>query len=96
MYTGDLVNIVNYITAIFEDDNMNWTDLFTMAATNKKVHSFIMEYPQVIEDIRTLMGQPRSSSVHASALLVTQIIKMDKNLNALILPHQENRWYANF
>ena len=65
------VNIVNYITAIFEDDNMSWTDLFTMAATNKKIHSFIMEYPQVIEDIRTLMGQPRSSSVHASALLVT-------------------------
>ena len=27
------VNIVNYITAIFEDDNMSWTDLFTMAAT---------------------------------------------------------------
>ena len=62
------VNIVNYITAIFEDDNMSWTDLFIMAATNKKIHSFIMEYPQVIEDIRTLMGQPRSSSIHASAL----------------------------
>lgn len=65
------VNIVNYITAIFDDDKMSWTDLFVLAATNKKVHSFIMEYPQVIEDIRTLMGQPRSSSIHASALLVT-------------------------
>ena len=74
------VNIVNYITAIFEDDNMSWTDLFTMAATNKKVHSFIMEYPQVIEDIRTLMGQPRSSSVHASALLVTPDSKDGKDL----------------
>ena len=30
-----------------------------------------MDYPQVIEDIRTLMGQPRSSSVHASAQLIT-------------------------
>jgi DNA polymerase-3 subunit alpha len=65
------VNIVNYITAIFEDDKMDWTDLFLMAAENKKVHAFIMNYPQVIEDIRTLMGQPRSSSIHASALLVT-------------------------
>lgn len=74
------VNIVNYITAIFEDDNMSWTDLFTMAATNKKIHSFIMEYPQVIEDIRTLMGQPRSSSVHASALLVTPDSKDGKDL----------------
>lgn len=74
------VNIVNYITAIFEDDNMSWTDLFIMAATNKKIHSFIMEYPQVIEDIRTLMGQPRSSSIHASALLVTPDTKNGKDM----------------
>lgn len=74
------VNIVNYITAIFEDDKMTWTDLFILAATNKKVHSFIMEYPQVIEDIRTLMGQPRSSSVHASALLVTPDTKDGKDM----------------
>ena len=74
------VNIVNYITAIFEDDKMTWTDLFLLAATNKKVHSFIMEYPQVIEDIRTLMGQPRSSSIHASALLVTPDTKDGKDM----------------
>lgn len=74
------VNIVNYITAIFEDDKMTWTDLFLLAATNKKVHSFIMEYPKVIEDIRTLMGQPRSSSIHASALLVTPDTKDGKDM----------------
>lgn len=74
------VNIVNYITAIFEDDKMSWTDLFLMAATNKKVRSFIMDYPQVIEDIRTLMGQPRSSSIHASALLVTPDTKDGKDM----------------
>lgn len=74
------VNIVNYITAIFEDDKMTWTDLFVLAATNKKVHSFIMEYPKVIEDIRTLMGQPRSSSIHASALLVTPDTKDGKDM----------------
>lgn len=74
------VNIVNYITAIFEDDKMTWTDLFLLAATNKKVHSFIMEYPKVIEDIRTLMGQPRSSSIHASALLVTPDTKDSKDM----------------
>lgn len=74
------VNIVNYITAIFEDDNMSWTDLFVLAATNKRVKSFIQEYPQVIEDIRTLMGQPRSSSIHASALLVTPDDKDEKDM----------------
>ncbi|WP_195407388.1 helix-hairpin-helix domain-containing protein [Bacteroides congonensis] len=65
------VSYINYITAIFEDDNMSWTDLFKLAATNKKVNKFVQDYPQVIEDIRGLMGQPRSASVHASAIIVT-------------------------
>lgn len=65
------LNIVNYITAIFEDEKMDWTGLFKLAAVNKKVNKFIQDYPQVIEDIRGLMGQPRSASVHASAILIT-------------------------
>lgn len=64
-------SIVNYITAIFEDDKATYTDIFKLAATNRKVAKFIHDYPQLFEDIRTLMFQPRSSSVHASALLVT-------------------------
>lgn len=63
--------IVNYITAIFDDDKMSWTDLFLLAATNKKVNKFIKDYPLVIEDIRTIMGQPKSTSIHASAIIVT-------------------------
>mgnify|MGYP001519838336 FL=1 len=65
------VSVVNYITAIFGDDNMTWTDLFKLAATNKKVRDFILRYPRVIEDIRPLTGQPRSGSVHASAIIIT-------------------------
>ena len=63
--------IVNYITAIFDDDKMDWTDLFLLAAVNKKVNKFIKDYPLVIEDIRTIMGQPKSTSIHASAIIVT-------------------------
>ena len=63
-------SLVNYITAIF-DDNMDWTGLFKLAAVNKKVNRFVQDYPQVIEDIRTLMGQPRAASIHASAIIVT-------------------------
>ncbi|MDR1718081.1 MAG: DNA polymerase III subunit alpha [Prevotella sp.] len=65
------VSLVNYITAIFEDDKMGWTELFRLAAVNKKVRKFILDYPEVIEDIRTIMGQPRSASIHASAIIVT-------------------------
>lgn len=62
---------VNYITAIFGNDCNTYTDIFKLAATNRKVSKFIHDYPRLFEDIRTLMYQPRSSSVHASALLVT-------------------------
>ena len=65
------VGVVNYITAIFGDDNMTGTDLFKLSASNKKVRDFILRYPRVIEDIRPLMGQPRSGSVHASAIIIT-------------------------
>lgn len=64
-------SIVNYITAIIDDDKCDYTGLFKLAATNKKVAKFIGDHPQLFEDIRTLMFQPRSSSVHASALLIT-------------------------
>ena len=64
-------SLVNYLTAIFEDDKMSYSDIFKLAAENKKVAKFIADYPQLFEDIRTLMFQPRSRSIHASALLVT-------------------------
>ena len=64
-------SIVNYITSIFDDDKCDYTGIFKLAATNKKIAKFVEDYPQLFENIRTLMFQPRSSSVHASALLVT-------------------------
>lgn len=64
-------SIVNYITAIIDDDKCDYTGLFKLAASNKKVAKFIEAHPQLFEDIRTLMFQPRSSSIHASALIIT-------------------------
>ena len=64
-------SIVNYITAIIDDDKCDYTGLFKLAATNKKVAKFMGDHSQLFEDVRTLMFQPRSSSVHASALLIT-------------------------
>lgn len=65
---------VNYITAIF-DDNMDWTGLFLLAAVNPKVRKFIQDYPQVIEDVRGILGQPKAASIHASAIIVTPEVR---------------------
>ena len=69
------LNITNYISAIFEDDKMSWGDLFLLAAKVPKVRRFIHTYPQVIEDMRNIMGGPRSASIHASAILITPTTK---------------------
>lgn len=61
---------VNYVTSMLDDD-MDWTDLFKVAATNRKVWSFVQSYPEVIEDVRGILGQPKASSIHASAIIVT-------------------------
>ena len=61
---------VNYITAML-DDGADWTGLFKIAITNRKVYDFIQTYPEVIEDVRVLLGQPKAASVHASAIIVT-------------------------
>lgn len=65
------VNLANYITSIFETTDVTWTDLFKLAARNAKIRKFVNDYPEAIEDMRPLLGQPRSASVHASAILIT-------------------------
>lgn len=67
------VSLVNYMTAIIkkEDEGCSFSDFMMIAAKERKLAKFINDYPQVFEDIRTLLFQPRSSSVHASAQLIT-------------------------
>ena len=62
---------INYITAIFEDDEMSWTDLMNLAYNNKTVYDFIVKYPDLFEEILPIIGQPRSASVHPSAVIVS-------------------------
>lgn len=61
---------VNYLTGLLDDD-LDWTGLFRTAALNRRVRSFIHNYPRVIEQVRGILGQPRSASIHASAIVVT-------------------------
>lgn len=64
-------SITNYMTAIIKEDGIDFSDFMMLAAKERKLAKFINDYPQVFEDIRTLMFQPRSSSIHASAQLIT-------------------------
>lgn len=65
------VNMANYITAIIDDNAGDWTELMLLAAKEKKVRDFIQKHPDVFEEIRPIMFQPRSEGIHASAVVVT-------------------------
>ena len=65
------VGVVNYMSAIIQDDSTDYTGLFKLGYEVPKFGKFINSHPDLFEAIRVLMGQPRSSSIHASALLVT-------------------------
>lgn len=77
---GVPVNEVNYITAMIEDDSLDWSGFFQLVYSKKRLKEFVQQYPKVIESMRTLMGQPRSSSVHASAIIITPDKKDGKTM----------------
>lgn len=62
------VSTTNYITAIIEDSS-SWTDLMVLAFESKKVRDYLQKYWQVFEEIYSIMFQPRSAGVHASAVI---------------------------
>lgn len=70
----------NYITAMIKDDAMTFTGFFKECLKNKKLKKFAQDFPRVIEDIRSLMNQPRSTSIHASAIVVTPKFRNGKRV----------------
>jgi len=61
----------NLITkAIGHQVSYKWEDIFKYATKNKGLYNFCQQYPDIINMIKFCLEQPRSSSVHASAVLV--------------------------
>lgn len=84
-------SVTNYLTAMFDDDSMTWTDLMKLAVTEKKIRDYIQKYPEVFEEILPLMGQARAATIHPSAVIVTpEIIKGEKVECFDILPIRLN------
>ncbi len=73
------VGKVNYITAILEE-SATWTDLMVTAFENDMVGKFVQQNWQVFEEIYSIMGQPRSAGIHASAVLVVPDVIKDRDV----------------
>ena len=75
-------SLTNYMTATIPDKEagMSFTEFFRTCLKNKKLKKFAQDYPRVIEDMRTLMFQPKATSVHASAYIITPKFKNGKRV----------------
>lgn len=65
------VSLVNFLTSLLGDEDCDFTRLMQLAYEDKKIARFVHEYPLLFEDLRTLLLQPRSTSIHPSAILIT-------------------------
>lgn len=58
-----------------EKDGTNWDEIFKMGSKSGKLKTFIQRYPNLINDIKYMLMQPRSKSIHACATIVTPTTK---------------------
>lgn len=56
-----------------------YSDFFVKAQSNKPVKQFIMDYPEVMELVRVVMGNSKSPSVHAAGVIITPKFDSDGN-----------------
>ncbi len=54
----------------FDDAKSTYLDLFNSAFKNKELKKFINEHSNIVDDIKLVLGQPKSKSIHACATLI--------------------------
>lgn len=62
---------VNHISGYFELDDINYIDIFRVAQEKPVLKTFINNHPDIIEDMKLILNQPKSKSIHACATIIT-------------------------
>lgn len=66
---------INYFGGMIEDSEETITSLFLESAKNNKLKEFINEHSNVVSKIDLILGQPKTSSIHASGIVITPTIE---------------------
>jgi DNA polymerase-3 subunit alpha len=61
---------VNMVTGLMSESGKDFSALFKMAVEDKRIKSFINRYPEVINNMRLILGIPKAKSVHACAMMI--------------------------
>lgn len=65
------VKIMTSILGEGEKDGTDWSEIFHLASKSQKLMGFIERNPDIIHDAKLCLMQPRSTSVHACATIIT-------------------------
>ncbi len=67
----------NELTKVMDDQlEYSWKDIFLFARKSVKLYDFIQKNPQLILDLKVILNNPKSMSIHPSAIVV--LPKVDK------------------
>jgi DNA polymerase-3 subunit alpha len=67
------ISEMKIMTSILDDgekSGTDWNEIFYLCSTSDKLKSFVKKYPDIINDSRLCLMQPRSSSIHACATII--------------------------
>jgi DNA polymerase-3 subunit alpha len=75
---------VNIATRLIPDSHHpDWGDIFKYSLKEKRLKEFVQSNVEICEIIKAPLGQPRSSSIHPSAVLI--VPKFDSNGNKMTI-----------
>lgn len=61
---------VNEMMKLFGDDDRKPEDLFRIACANSKVKKFVLDHPDLINEVMLVMPAPKAQSIHACATMI--------------------------
>lgn len=76
-FHGEQPQNINYFGAMIDDSNDDYHSLFHATIGNPKLKEFINGHLEAIQDVPLVLGQPKSSSVHAAGVVITPTIDKD-------------------
>lgn len=76
---GEQPQTINYYSAIISESNESMADLFREAAQVPKLKEYFNQFPDVINNIPLILGQAKTSSIHAAGVIITPNVDEDGN-----------------
>ncbi len=62
---------INYVTSLIKDRDGDWDEIFKSAVTKAPFKTFVKNNINLINNVRVVLGQPKTESIHACATIIS-------------------------